>query len=97
MQVGTLFASLCVASIHTFFLCVHFQSVPHRVLAAKLGAYELIVGTLEKETALDKEVLLELVAAANAIINKQPDVFGSKSLEVALRYFIQEITRRTQV
>uniref|UniRef100_A0A8D8BTU0 Armadillo repeat-containing protein 6 homolog n=1 Tax=Culex pipiens TaxID=7175 RepID=A0A8D8BTU0_CULPI len=57
-------------------------SVPHRVLAAKLGAYELIVGTLEKETALDKEVLAKLVAAANAIINKQPDVFSSKSLEI---------------
>lgn len=65
-------------------------SVPHRVLAAKLGAYELIVGTLEKETALDKEVLAKLVAAANAIINKQPDVFSSKSLEVALRLLQSE-------
>lgn len=73
------------------------QSVPHRVLAAKLGAYELIVGTLEKETALDKEVLAKLVAAANAIINKQPDVFSSKSLEVALRYFILPILWRAQV
>ncbi|KAL9699821.1 hypothetical protein quinque_003262 [Culex quinquefasciatus] len=65
-------------------------SVPHRVLAAKLGAYELIVGTLEKETALDKEVLAKLVAAANAIINKQPDVFSSQSLEVALRLLQSE-------
>ncbi|XP_039434242.1 armadillo repeat-containing protein 6 homolog [Culex pipiens pallens] len=65
-------------------------SVPHRVLAAKLGAYELIVGTLEKETALDKEVLAKLVAAANAIINKQPDVFSSKSLEVAIRLLQSE-------
>uniref|UniRef100_A0A1Q3F454 Armadillo repeat-containing protein 6 n=1 Tax=Culex tarsalis TaxID=7177 RepID=A0A1Q3F454_CULTA len=65
-------------------------SVPHRVLAAKLGAYELVVGTLEKETALDKEVLAKLVAVANAIINKQPDVFSSKSLEVVLRLLQSE-------
>lgn len=66
-------------------------SVPHRVLAAKLGAYDLVVGTLEKETAaLDKEVLAKLVAVANAIINKQPDVFGSTSLEVVLRLLKSE-------
>lgn len=77
--------------MHVYFtsiLFVHFQSVPHRVLAAKLGAYDLVVGTLEKETALDKEVLAKLVAAGNAIINKQPDVFSSKSLEVVLRYLL---------
>lgn len=66
-------------------------SVPHRVLAAKLGAYELVVGTLEKETsALDKEVLAKLVAVANAIINKQPDVFENKSLEAALKLLQSE-------
>lgn len=66
-------------------------TVPHRVLAAKLGAYELIVGTLEKETSgLDKEVLAKLVAAANSIINKQPDVFDAKSLAVVLRLLQSE-------
>lgn len=66
-------------------------TVPHRVLAAKLGAYELIVGTLEKETSgLDKEVLAKLVAAANSIINKQPDVFDAKSLAVVLRLLHSE-------
>lgn len=55
------------------------------MLAAQLGAYDLIVEVLEKENALDKLVLARLVAAANAIVNKQPDVFNFKSLEIALR------------
>ncbi|XP_316648.4 armadillo repeat-containing protein 6 homolog [Anopheles gambiae] len=62
------------------------QSVPHRVLAAKLGAYEHIVKRLNSEEKLDEEVLLKLLTAANAIINKQPDVFCHESLAVALKH-----------
>uniref|UniRef100_A0A182PMV7 LRRK2 ARM repeat domain-containing protein n=1 Tax=Anopheles epiroticus TaxID=199890 RepID=A0A182PMV7_9DIPT len=62
------------------------QSVPHRVLAAKLGAYEFIVKQLNRDDTLDGEVLLKLLIAANAIINKQPDVFSHESLAVALKH-----------
>lgn len=55
------------------------------MLAAKLGAYDFIVEALDKGKALDKEVLAKLVAAANSIVYKQPDVFNFKSREVALR------------
>uniref|UniRef100_A0A182NI88 LRRK2 ARM repeat domain-containing protein n=1 Tax=Anopheles dirus TaxID=7168 RepID=A0A182NI88_9DIPT len=57
-------------------------SVPHRVLAAKLGAYDLIVSQLKEKT--DDDVSLKLLTAANAIVNKQPDVFNHESLAVAL-------------
>ncbi|XP_062704902.1 armadillo repeat-containing protein 6 homolog [Aedes albopictus] len=65
-------------------------SVPHRVLAAKLGAYEMIVEVLDKEKELNKEVISKLVAAANSIINKQPDIFSFKSLEVVSRLLKNE-------
>ncbi|XP_053675747.1 armadillo repeat-containing protein 6 homolog [Anopheles nili] len=61
-------------------------SVPHRVLAAKLGAYDCIVRTLDTEDNLNAEVLLKLLGAANAIVNKQPDVFTHVSLAVALKH-----------
>ncbi|XP_053665050.1 armadillo repeat-containing protein 6 homolog [Anopheles marshallii] len=60
-------------------------SVPHRVLAAKLGAYEFIVKRLTSDDKLDDEALHKLLTAANAIINKQPDVFNHESLAVALK------------
>ncbi|XP_058121443.1 armadillo repeat-containing protein 6 homolog [Anopheles ziemanni] len=60
--------------------------VPHRVLAAKLGAYDLIVNVLEAKEELPVDVLIQLVNAANAIINKQPDVFNINSLAVALKH-----------
>ncbi|XP_058834960.1 armadillo repeat-containing protein 6 homolog [Topomyia yanbarensis] len=63
--------------------------VPHRVLAAKLGAYDFIVERLEKENP-NAELLLKLVQAANAIINKHPDVFNIQSLHVILRLLATE-------
>ncbi|XP_049544373.1 armadillo repeat-containing protein 6 homolog [Anopheles darlingi] len=60
------------------------QSVPHRVLAAKLGAYEFVVKALHSNKALNDEVRLKFIATANAIINKQPDVFDIISLSVVL-------------
>uniref|UniRef100_A0A182QXK2 Armadillo repeat-containing protein 6 homolog n=1 Tax=Anopheles farauti TaxID=69004 RepID=A0A182QXK2_9DIPT len=61
-------------------------SVPHRVLAAKLGAYDLIVSQLKRDDKLDDDVLLKLLIAANAIVNKQPDVFNHDSLTVVLKH-----------
>uniref|UniRef100_A0A182IYR4 Uncharacterized protein n=1 Tax=Anopheles atroparvus TaxID=41427 RepID=A0A182IYR4_ANOAO len=60
--------------------------VPHRVLAGKLGAYDLIVDVLDTKEELQDDVLFKLVNTANAIINKQPDVFNHKSLAVALKH-----------
>ncbi|XP_053687584.1 armadillo repeat-containing protein 6 homolog [Sabethes cyaneus] len=58
--------------------------VPHRVLASKLGAYDLVVNKLENEI-VNKEMLSLLVQTANAIIHKQPDVFNPKSLQIVSR------------
>ncbi|EAT35562.1 AAEL012273-PA [Aedes aegypti] len=65
-------------------------SVPHRVLAAKLGAYEMVVEILDKEKELPKGILAKLVAVANSIINKQPDIFSFKSLDVVSRHLRNE-------
>lgn len=64
--------------------------VPQRVLAAKLGAYDFVLESLEKEAPLDKDVQGKLLAAANAITNKQPDVFNVKSLEIVGRLLKSE-------
>lgn len=76
--------SFVIFSTISFVIFRHLQSVPHRVLAAKLGAYEFVVKALHSNEALNDEVRLKLIAAANAIINKQPDVFDIASLSVIL-------------
>ncbi|XP_058466628.1 armadillo repeat-containing protein 6 homolog [Malaya genurostris] len=65
-------------------------SVPHRVLAAKLGAYDFIVETLGKDEYPNAELFLKLSQAANSIINKHPDIFNIQSLQVILRFLVTE-------
>ncbi|XP_058067338.1 armadillo repeat-containing protein 6 homolog [Anopheles bellator] len=70
-------------------------SVPHRVLAAKLGAYEFALKALLSEDNLKPDVRLKLLHTANAIINKQPDVFDLNSLAAALKGLQRETDEPT--
>lgn len=57
------------------------KSVPHRVLAVKLNALEILLSLVEAN--MDKEsVIHHCVLAANSITHKNPDVFDRRALEM---------------
>ncbi|XP_031617946.1 armadillo repeat-containing protein 6 homolog [Contarinia nasturtii] len=70
-------------------------SVPHRVMAAKLGANEtvshIIHLALEKREVIDSTVMQSALTAWNEIINKQPDIFNDKSLFLIIDIFSKNL------
>ncbi|XP_055315485.1 armadillo repeat-containing protein 6 homolog [Sitodiplosis mosellana] len=64
-------------------------SVPHRVMAAKLGAEEIISKiidlALEKQEITDTSVIKTGLIAWNEVMNKQPDIFNDKSLFIIVQ------------
>lgn len=61
-------------------------SVPHRVLAAKLDALKFVIKIIQDEIKAGnshpvKTVFHHAILAANAITNKQPDVFDKTCLD----------------
>lgn len=66
------------------------KSVPHRVLAAKNGTLEVLNELATTELAkpdadTDPAVLGKVLAALNALINKQPDIFDPDTLVVLMK------------
>ena len=65
------------------------QTVPHRVLAAKLGAYDKIMNLLET----NEKARLKAILAANAMINKNPDIFNEKSFHIISKLLKEESSK----
>lgn len=64
------------------------QSVPHRVLAGKLAAHEVLISILEKEISkpdLNTDLLHKALVAAIALTNHQPDIFDAEDLAIAIK------------
>lgn len=59
------------------------KSIPHRVLAAKLGANHILATIVENQLTdgeLNLEILVASLKSFNALLNKQPDLFDAESL-----------------
>lgn len=64
------------------------KSVPHRVLAGKLAAHEVLISILEKEISkpdLNTDLLHKALVAAIALTNHQPDIFDAEDLAIAIK------------
>ncbi|XP_055854103.1 armadillo repeat-containing protein 6 homolog [Episyrphus balteatus] len=64
------------------------KSIPHRVLAGKNGAHDIIITLLEQELSSsnpDEEILSKCVCAAISLTNKQPDLFDAEALAMVMK------------
>ncbi|XP_037956958.1 armadillo repeat-containing protein 6 homolog [Teleopsis dalmanni] len=66
------------------------KSIPHRVLAGKNGAHDVLITLLEGQVLSENnsnpniEVLEKCLKAMNSLINKQPDLFDAESLALII-------------
>lgn len=64
------------------------KSIPHRVLAGKNGAHDIIITLLEQELSSsnpNQEILNKCVCAAISLTNKQPDLFDAEALAMVMK------------
>ncbi|XP_030386931.1 armadillo repeat-containing protein 6 homolog [Scaptodrosophila lebanonensis] len=65
------------------------KSLPHRVLAGKIGAQGALITLLETALSdpetLDATLIAKCLQAANSLTNKQPDLFDEQAMAVVLK------------
>ncbi|XP_055379864.1 armadillo repeat-containing protein 6 homolog [Condylostylus longicornis] len=66
------------------------KSIPHRVMAAKHGAHEILLKIIENELNLPEssrniDLMVYCLNAKTALTNKYPDIFDDKSLKIVIK------------
>lgn len=66
------------------------KSVPHRVLAAKHQAHEILLELLQQQLEITsncccKQLIIVILETINKLYNKQPDIFNAQALSIMLQ------------
>lgn len=72
------------------------KSVPHRVLAAKHQAHEILLELLQQQLAVKlnfcKQFIIVILETINKLYHKQPDIFNAEVLAIMLQLLDENLT-----